>query len=130
MIHEDMKVILSRVISPGPLLYLFVVITQFAHGVYLGAQLELPAEVTLLYSIGLLWAVGWWLQRDIRRSGVLSVYDVGFFLYLAWPFVMPYYLIKTRGAKGLLVILGFVGAFIGAFIIGMILSVFIITMNT
>jgi hypothetical protein len=61
---------------------------------------------------------------------VLSVYDLGFFLYLAWPIVMPYYLIKTRGAKGLLVMLGFVAAYVGAAIIGIILSVLAITMRS
>jgi uncharacterized membrane protein YbaN (DUF454 family) len=43
---------------------------------------------------------------------------------------MPYYLIKTRGAKGLLVMLGFVAAYVGAAIIGIILSVLAITMRS
>jgi hypothetical protein len=59
--------------SPARLLYSFVVITQFAYGLHLGAQLEFPQAVTLLYAIELLWAVGWWLGRDSRRRGVLSV---------------------------------------------------------
>jgi len=125
-----MATVLSRILSPAPLLYSFVVITQFAYGAYLGAQLEFPAAVTLLFTVGLLWAVGWWLRTDSRRRGALSVYDLGFFLYLAWPIVMPYYLIKTRGAKGLLVMLGFVAAYVGAAIIGIILSVLVITMRS
>ena len=132
-----MATVLSRILSPAPLLYLFVVITQFAYGAYLGAQFEFlgaqfefPAAATLLFTVGLLWAVGWWLRTDRRRRGVLSVYDLGFFLYLAWPIVMPYYLIKTRGAKGLLVMLGFVAAYVGAAIIGIILSVLAITMRS
>jgi hypothetical protein len=132
-----MATVLSRILSPAPLLYLFVVITQFAYGAYLGlqfeflgAQFEFPAAATLLFTVGLLWAVGWWLRTDRRRRGVLSVYDLGFFLYLAWPIVMPYYLIKTRGAKGLLVMLGFVAAYVGATIIGIILSVVAITMRS
>jgi hypothetical protein len=125
-----MATVLSRILSPAPLLYLFVVITQFAYGAYLGAQFEFPAAATLLFTVGLPWAVGWWLRTDRRRRGVLSVYDLGFFLYLAWPIVMPYYLIKTRGAKGLLVMLGFVAAYVGAAIIGIILSVLAITMRS
>jgi hypothetical protein len=116
--------------SPAPLLYGFVVITQFAYGAYLGAQLEFPGVVTFLFAIGLLWAVGWWLRTDSRRRGVLSVYDLGFFLYLAWPIVMPYYLIKTRGAKGLLVMLAFVVAYVGAALIGMVLSVLVVTIRS
>ena len=125
-----MATVLSRILCPAPLLYLFVVITQFGYGAYLGAQFEFPAAATLLFTVGLLWAVGWWLRTDRRRRGVLSVYDLGFFLYLAWPVVMPYYLVKTRGAKGLLVMLGFVAAYVGAAIIGMVLSVFIVTMRS
>jgi hypothetical protein len=125
-----MASVLSRIFSPAPLLYSFVVITQFAYGVYLGAQLEFPQAVTLLFGVGILWAVGWWLRTDSRRRGVLSVYDLGFFLYLAWPIVMPYYLVKTRGAKGLLVMLAFVAAYVGAAIIGIVLSVLVVTMRS
>src|SRR5204862_7013966 len=125
-----MATVLSRMFSPVPLLYTFVVITQFACGAYLGAQLEFPAAVTFLFAVGILWAVGWWLRTDSRRRGVLSVYDLGFLLYLAWPIVMPYYLIKTRGAKGLLVILGFVVVYVGAAIMGLVFSVLLITIRS
>jgi hypothetical protein len=125
-----MVTVLSRILSPGPLLYSFVVITQFAYGAYLGAKLEFPGAVTFLFHVGLLWAVGWWLRNDSHRRGVLSVYDLGFFLYLAWPIVMPYYLIKTRGVKGLLVMLGFVAAYIGAAIVGIVFSVAIVAMRS
>jgi polyferredoxin len=125
-----MATVLSRVFSPAPLLYTFVVITQFAYGAYLGAQLQFPEGIRLIYLIGMLWAVGWWLRTDSRRRAVLSVYDLGFFLYLAWPLVMPYYLLKTRGAKGLLVMLGFVVAYVGAAIIGIAFSVLLVTMRS
>jgi len=125
-----MATVLSRIRSPAPLLYAFVVITEFAHGVYLGAQLEFPGAVTFLFTVGMLWAVGWWLRTDSRRRGVLSVYDLGFFLYLAWPIVMPYYLLKTRGAKGLLVMLGFAAAYVGAALAGMVLSVLVVMMRS
>src|SRR2546429_8105415 len=125
-----MATVLSRMFSPAPLLYLFVVITQFAYGVYLGAQLELPPAVTLLYWLGFLWVVGWWLRTDSRQRGVASIYDLGFFLYIAWPVGMPYYLVKTRGAKGLLLILAFIVAYVGAAIFGIVLSVSVITLRS
>jgi len=118
-----MAFVLSRIFSPTILLYSFVVITQFAHGVYLGRQIEPPGAFTLLYWLGLLWIIGWWLRTDSRKHGVAPVYDMGFFLYIAWPLVMPYYLVKTRGAKGLLIILGFAGAYVGAAIVGITISV-------
>jgi hypothetical protein len=122
-----MATVLSRILSPAPLLYSFVVITQFAHGVYLGAQLEPPGAFTLLSWLIFLWVVGWWMRTDSGKRGDASVYDMGFFLYIAWPLVMSYYLVKTRRARGLLVILGFTGAYIGAAIIGILLSGLAIT---
>lgn len=67
--------------------------------------------------------MGWWLLRDSRKRGVAWVYDTGFFLSIAWPVVMPYYLLKSRGLKGLLVVLGFVGAYLGAQLVGVVLRV-------
>lgn len=125
-----MVTLLSRILSPAPLLYSFVVITQLAQGAYFGAQLEFPEAGTLLFGIGILWAVGWWLLSDSRRRGGLSVYDPGFFLYLAWPVVMPYYLIKTRGAKGLLIVLGFIAVYVGATLVGFVLSVLVVRMRS
>ena len=125
-----MATILSRIFSPALLLYLFVVITQFAYGVYAGAQLDLPPAVPLLYWPGFLWAVGWWLRTDSRKHNVAVVYDLGFFLYIAWPIVMPYYLVKTRGAKGLLLILGFIVAYAGAAMLGILVSELLIALRS
>jgi hypothetical protein len=105
------------------LLYSFVVITQFGYGLYLGRQTEAPPAYTLLHWAAQLWIIGWWLRSDSDKRGVAWVYDIGFFLCIAWPIVMSYYLVKTRGAKGLLIILAFIGAYFGAVIAGVIVSV-------
>src|SRR6266850_7590918 len=118
-----MAIDLSRTLSPTVLLYSFVVITQFVYGLYLGQQIETPAAYSLLHWATQLWIIGWWLRTDSRKRGVVWVYDPGFFLCIGWPLVMPYYLVKSRGAKGLLVVLGFIGAYVGATIVGIILSV-------
>lgn len=120
---------LSRIFAPTTLLCSFVAFTQFAYGLYLGMQIEPPGALTLLHWLGLLWIVGWWLRTDSRKRGVASVYDIGFFLCIAWPIVMTHYLVKTRGAKGLLIILGFIGAYLGAAIAGMIASVTLVVLH-
>lgn len=120
-----MTTLLSRILSPTVLLYSFVVITQLAHGIYLGQQLEPPGGFALLSWIGLLWIIGWWLRTDSRGRDVARVYDMGFFLFIAWPLVLPYHLVKTRGAKGLVAVVAFVAAYIGAAIVGMIVSVLV-----
>ena len=116
-------VLSQRILSPTVLLYSFVVATQLGYGLYLGQQMETPPAYNLLHWAAQLWIIGWWLRSDSRKRGVPWVYDLGFFLCIAWPVVMPYYLVKTRGAKGLLVILGFVAAYVGAALAGIIISV-------
>jgi len=78
-----MATVLSRMCSPAPLLYSFVVITQFAYGIYLGAQLELPPAMTFLYWLGFLWALVGGCARtaasEVSRrftTWILSVYRV------------------------------------------------------
>jgi hypothetical protein len=117
-----MAIPLSRIASPTVLLYAVVLVSQFADGFYLARQIDPPAIFTIVSWLGLLWLMGWWLRADSRKRSVSSVYDVGLFLYVAWPIVMPYYLVKTRGAKGLLIILGFICASFGAAILGVVLS--------
>lgn len=109
---------LSRLLSPTALLYIYVTLTQVAHGIYSASELEAPPAFTLMSSAGLLWIVGWWLLTDSRKRGVAWVYDIGFFLSIAWPLIMPYYLLKTRGAKGLLLIFAFIGTYIAASAVG------------
>ena len=118
-----MVTVLSRIASPTILLYMFVVITQIGFGIYYGSQVEPPPAYTLLYALALLWIIGWWLRTDSRKRGIAWVYDMGLFLIIAWPFIMPFYLVKSRGDKGLFAILGFVGAYVGAVLIGIIVSV-------
>jgi len=112
--------LLSKVSRVTAFLYLFLIITQFVTGVYLASGLEQPPIFVLLYFFAFLWIIGWWLQEDARRRGISWVYDSGFLLYVAWPLVMPYYLLKSRGAKGILVVLAFIGVYIGAAVLGMV----------
>lgn len=113
----------SQLTSPAALLCIFLVITQIISGIYLSRGIEPPPAYTLLHTLGFLWVIGWWLQKDSRKHGVKWVFDMGLFLYIAWPLIMPIYLFKMRGVKALLTILAFVGIYLGAYIIGAILNV-------
>ena len=42
-----------------------------------------------------------WLEAEARSRGLALVHEWGFFAYLAWPVVIPWYVVKTRGAHGL-----------------------------
>jgi len=67
---------------------------------YAMAQTEPSPVIALFVSGGPLLAVILWLQKDARRTGVGSVQDLGYFLVLAWPIVIPWYAFKTRGRSG------------------------------
>lgn len=112
---------LKQLTSPTGLLYLFVVLSQIVAGTYSASGVEPPASFTLISLFGFLWIIGWWLRVDSRRRGLSLVFDIGLFLYVAWPLILPYYFVKSRGIKGLLVILYFVAVYVGATIAGMVL---------
>ena len=113
-----MSKLLARVVSPTGLLYIFVTVTLVAHGVYFASKRESPPSFQLIYPLAFLWIIGWWLLSDSRKRGIKWVYDMGLFLYIAWRFILIYYLLKTRGAKGILVITGFLGTCVLAELVG------------
>lgn len=69
----------------------------------------------LLLDVTLVIALACWVRNDsINRSqSFLKVSDYGFFLFLAWPIVMPFYLVRTRGLwRTLLIVCIFVGCYV------------------
>ena len=120
-----MTQLFRQLISPTGLLYIFLVLTQIATGAYGASGLEPPASFTFINTFGFLWIIGWWLRVDSERRGMGWVFDMGLFLYIAWPFILPYYVLKSRGPKGLLAILCFVAVYIGATLVGVALYFFL-----
>ena len=94
----------KRFTPAGVLVFVTLALMSFVEGVYVNLVIEQPAIYGLLVKAAELWVVSWWLLDDSRRRGVQWVYDMGFFLALAWPFIILYYLFKTRGVRALLTI--------------------------
>ena len=67
---------------------------------YDATELEPSPIVGLFLSVGPLLAVILWLQKDAARTGVGAVHDWGYFLFLGWPIIIPWYAFKTRGRAG------------------------------
>ena len=42
-----------------------------------------------------------WLQADAKVRRVPLVHDIGFFLWVAWPVLIPWYAVRTRGWNAL-----------------------------
>lgn len=71
-----------------------------ASAVYVVADAD-PSPIVGLFLTGApLIFVILWLQRDASRTGVAAVHDLGLFLWLAWPIMIPWYAWKTRGRSG------------------------------
>lgn len=80
------------------------------------------------YALAFYWALAWWFITDSHEYGAGwagGYMDMGMFLYVAWIFLIPYYLFKTRGWKALYTLLLFLGVSIGAYIVGAIVSLLI-----
>ena len=81
---------------------------------YLGLQISAEFEKVWRYVFAGMLA--FWVDEDSKkRSGIdRPSFDIGLFIYLAWLIYLPYYLLKTRGRRGWLWILGLlVLAFLG-----------------
>jgi hypothetical protein len=48
-----------------------------------------------------------WVGIDRRSRGVSVPFEFDAFVFFAWYLVVPYYLLRTRGARGLINALGF-----------------------
>jgi hypothetical protein len=100
----------------------FMLISQVANGMYVGLEKDPSGGFRLLQHLVLFSLAGDWLLKDTRHHHVDWVFDMGFFLFIAWPLILPFYLFKTRGFTAVLIILGFLGGYFVATLFGMIVS--------
>ena len=80
----------------------------------------LPA-VDFLYVAMFYCGVVWWLRAEAKASPVTQIYCPGLMAITAWPIIIPYHLLKTRGVKGLLPLLALIGTFISARILATVI---------
>jgi hypothetical protein len=76
---------------------------------YVAVAMEPAPAVVLFVSCAPLVAVCLWLHKDARRAGVGPIQDLGFFLWLFWPVLIPWYAFKTRGRSGWRLAAGLLG---------------------
>jgi len=112
--------------APVIVLCVFVVFTQMTEVLYFAYELPLPQSFNILYVLGFWGILCWWLREDSKKYGVSWVLDIGFFLYVAWIFIVPYHLFKTRGLKAFVTILLFIGIFAVAYLLSLIVYLLIV----
>jgi len=103
------------------LLGLLVFIYHFGIGIYHARGLEPLPSFEFLYTAAFLCSVVWWLRAEGRGSALKQVYCLGLLVGIGWPIMIPYHLLKTRGVRGLIPMLGLIGSFLVAHILAVVI---------
>jgi hypothetical protein len=85
---------------------------RIVEGLYQGLQRELPGPVPLLGTLFLtvsLYAWFWWYSRARRIAWPM---DLGWLLIMAWPILLPCYIVGAEGRRGW----GRIGLFCGTYV--------------
>ena len=77
-------------------------VPRVVEGVYFGTGRPVPAPVSVLASLALFASLAAWFWSYSRSQRLDWVMDMGLFLLVAWPVVIPYYVLKREGWRGLL----------------------------
>jgi hypothetical protein len=83
----------------GLLFFAFVATIQAERGTCSARRIDLPGPSTFFHVIVLMCLSIYWLDVDSRKTRVMRVWDMGFFMSVAWPIIVPYYLIRTCGPR-------------------------------
>jgi hypothetical protein len=105
------------------LLGILIFVYHFGTGIYYGGGWEPSPVFDFLYSSAFICGVVWWLRADAREYQVSSVYCPGVLVGLGWPILIPYHLFKTRGRKGFIPFVAFIGTFLAAYLLAAFLII-------
>jgi len=92
---------LRAVLSFIPLILLTLIFTSMG-GVLAVNHLRVPQESVSLESLAQQLFVALWVYVDRQGRQLRLPYEFEAFVFFAWPIALPYYLIKSRGARGVL----------------------------
>ena len=110
--------------APAKVLFSFAFFTQFVAALYSAKAFELPVLIQFLYWLALGWVMWWWLKEDSKQAGFAwPMMDLGYFIIVAWIVIIPYYLFATRGLKGFIGILSFIGVFLAGWLAANFVSI-------
>jgi hypothetical protein len=116
MIAEQKRSFIMLVLL-GALIFVY----HLGVGILNDRGLEPLPSVEFLYPAMFYCAVVWWLRAEAKRSAVTEIYCPVLMAITAWPIIIPYHLLKTRGARGLLPLLALIGTFVFARILATVI---------
>ena len=85
---------------PSILCLAYIAAIQTERGILAARGIELPGQTVLFDYLIFACLMGYWFEVDSRQTRVLRLWDMGWFLTIGWPVVIPYYLARTRGSSG------------------------------
>jgi hypothetical protein len=68
---------------------------------------------TLVFSL----ILAWWVYADRGARGFQLPFEFEFFVFIAWPVAVPYYLYRRRGGPGLFLGIGVWGLYMAPYVI-------------
>ena len=100
------------------LIPLVVLTTIFTLGRWFAAvhNLVAPETTELLWNFEISLVLAWWVRIDRQIRGLSVPFEFDAFVFFAWPLLVPYYLYRTRRARGLLLAAGIYGLLLTPFI--------------
>ncbi len=84
-----------------PLILLTLIFTA-ARAVLAFDHLGMPGEPAILESLSQQLFIALWVYLDRKGRHLNLPFEFEAFVFFAWPILLPYYLVKSRGARGLL----------------------------
>jgi hypothetical protein len=87
-------------------------------------RFDLPEKSKGFYALFFSLFIIWWVGIDRRRRGLSVPFDFDFLVYLTWPFMIPYYLFRTRGRMGIFYALVLFGLYIAPTVVAALFAVF------
>jgi len=84
-----------------PLILLTLIFTA-ARAVLATHHISMPAETETLWSVFRQLLLASWVYLDRRTRRLRLPFEFDAFVFFAWPIAFPYYLYKSRGARGFL----------------------------
>src|SRR5690606_28466415 len=73
------------------------------------SELDVPERSEHLWVLIFTLLVARWAVKEPKQIEHKGLSPFGALMFLAWPLVLPYHLLKARGVEGVFLFLGFVG---------------------
>ena len=103
------------------LLGVAIFVYHLGNGILEPRGLDPLPSVEFLYWAICLCGVVWWLRAEAQSSPATRLYCAGLFAIVAWPIVIAYHLLKTRGVRGLIPLFALIATFVFARILAIVI---------